>query len=494
VPERSAEAEGTGMALVLTTAGREIRRRLASAMLAGLARGADRKIGLAVRVVESLPFFPLSGGVGRALSKKLVAGDHALVGFIARLGRELSERSMEKFVTNLLVNAWVDGRSARERFRREEGFYPPNFIVVSPTMRCNFRCDGCWAAAYEHVPNMDVSLLEHVIAECKEDLGVRFFTIAGGEPFIRSDLLDLYERHEDCYFQVYTNGVLIDEEVAARLGEMGNVAPMLSVEGGRDSTDRRRGPGTYDRLVEVRSLLSGAGVLHGFAVTATRDNVYEISSDEFVDEMIEQGALAGWYFHYMPIGADPDPARMITAAQRDHLRKRVYEIRNSRPIFAADFWNDGPAVQGCMAGGRRYLHINPNGDIEPCVFVHFAVDNVRETTIREALRSPFMRAIREGAPYDGNLLRPCMIIDRPEVLRRHCRAHGARPTHPGASNIVSELADALDQGAAAVAGIMDGVWARGEWQHLYVTAEEIAGRGDAVRGLTRPAEAAFPER
>jgi MoaA/NifB/PqqE/SkfB family radical SAM enzyme len=482
------------MPLVFTTAGREIRRRLASAMLAGLARGADRKIGLAVRVVDSLPFFPLTSDVGRALAKKLASGDHALVEFIARLGRELSERSMEKFVTNLLVNAWVDGRPVRERFRREEGYYPPNFVVISPTMRCNFRCRGCWAALYEDVPNMEMPLLEEIVTQCKEDLGVRFFTIAGGEPFIRDDLLDLYERHDDCYFQVYTNGVLIDDEIAARLGEMGNVAPMLSVEGGRRSTDRRRGQGTYDRLAQVRSLLSDAGVLHGFAATATHENVYEISSDEFIDEMIRQGALAGWYFHYIPVGADPEPDRMITALQREHLRTRVFEMRNSRPIFLADFWNDGPAVQGCMAGGRRYLHINPNGDIEPCVFVHFAVDNVRDATIREALRSPFMRAIREGVPYDGNLLRPCMIIDRPEVLRRRCCEHGARPTHPGASMVVNELAGVLDERAAAVAEVMDGVWQRGEWQHLYVTAGEIGGDSGAGGGPRGSDRAACPER
>lgn len=479
---------------MLTIAGREIRRRLATAMISGLARRADRRIGLAARVIESLPFFPLSSEVGRALAKKLRGGDHALIGFIARLGTQLSERSMEKFVTNLLVNAWVDGKPARERFRREEGFYPPNFIVVSPTMRCNFMCDGCWAAMYEDVPDMEMPLLEKVVAECKEDLGVRFFTIAGGEPFSRSDLLDLYERHDDCYFQVYTNGVLIDEAVAARLGEMGNVAPMLSVEGRRESTDRRRGAGIYDRLVRVRSLLTDAGVLHGFAATATAENVYEVSSEEFVDEMIDQGALAGWYFHYIPIGLRPEPGRMISARQRDALRRRVFELRNSRPIFLADFWNDGPAVQGCLAGGRRYLHVNPNGDVEPCVFVHFAVDNLRRVSIREALRSPFMTAIRRGIPYDGNLLRPCMVIDRPEVLRKHCREYGARPTHPGAESIISELSGALDARAACVAQIMNEVWSHGEWQHLYVTAGEIRGRGAADDGARERARAGYGER
>jgi MoaA/NifB/PqqE/SkfB family radical SAM enzyme len=461
------------MSVLLTTAGKEIRRRLAGSLIRGLASKPGRKIGLAARMVDALPFFPLTSEVGRGLAAKISRDGTALVPFMARLGTELSARSMDRFVTNLLVNAWVDGSPIRERFKREEGYYPPNFIVVSPTMKCNFRCPGCWAAMYEDVPHMDMHILERLIAECKEDLGVRFFTIAGGEPFVRSDLLDLYERHDDCYFQVYTNGVLIDDEVAARLGEAGNVAPMLSVEGGAASTDRRRGPGTYDKLVEVRRLLSEAGVLHGFAVTATRENAEEVSSDAFVSEMIGQGALVGWYFHYIPIGVHPAPELMVTAEQREALRRRVYEIRNTRPIFVADFWNDGPAVQGCLAGGRRYLHVNPRGDIEPCVFAHFAVDNIREKSLREALRHPFMKAIREGIPYDGNLLRPCMIIDRPEVLRRLVAEHGASPTHPGAESLLGPLASELDRRAAMTAEIMDHVWSEGQWQHLYVTASEM---------------------
>jgi MoaA/NifB/PqqE/SkfB family radical SAM enzyme len=461
------------MSLLTTVAGKEIRRRLAATMIKGLVRGADRNVALAARMVEALPFFPLTNEVGRAFAKKLAGGEHGFLGFMARMGAQLSERSMDKFVTNLLINAWVEGRPIRERFRREEGFYPPNFIVISPTMRCNFKCPGCWAAMYEDVPHMEMDLLERIVNECKNDLGIRFFTIAGGEPFVRSDLLDLYERHDDCYFQIYTNGVLIDGDVARRLGDLGNVAPMLSVEGSCRTTDQRRGRGTYEKLREVRGYLNEAGVLHGYAVTATRDNVDEVSSAAFVREMIEQGALVGWYFHYIPIGRDPDPELMVTAEQRNELRKRVFELRNSEPIFLADFWNDGPAVQGCMAGGQRYLHINPRGDVEPCVFAHFAVSSVREGTIREALRHPFMAAIREGLPYDGNLLRPCMIIDRPEVLRRLCRAYGARPTHPGAATIIQELRDALDARAARLAHVIDKVWFDDEWQHLYVTAEDI---------------------
>jgi len=468
------------MQLAMTTAGREIRRRLATTMISALAARPGRKLGLAARLIDALPFFPLTSEVGRAFAKRLASGDTSFIDFVARLGSELSERSMDRFVSNLLVNAWVDGRPIRERFHEQEGFYPPNFIVISPTMRCNLRCPGCWAALYEDVPHMEMELLERIVSECRNDLGVRFFTIAGGEPFIRNDLLDFYERHDDCYFLVYTNGLLIDDETARRLGEAGNVAPMLSVEGRRGSTDRRRGGGTYDALRVVRRRLKDAGVLHGFSVTATRDNVYEVSSEEFVDGMIEEGALVGWYFHYIPIGRGPDPSLMLTAQERDDLRKRVFHLRTSRPIFLADFWNDGPAVQGCMAGGQRYLHVNPEGDIEPCVFAHFAVDNVREKTIREALRHPFMAAIRAGIPYDGNLLTPCMIIDRPDVLRRLCAEHGARATHPGAASLLCDLAGELDGKAASLAKVMEGVWERGEWQHLYVTGAEVAAQRGAA--------------
>lgn len=462
------------MSASTSAAGREIRRRLAGAMIRSMARRGDRGLGLTARVVEAVPFFPLTSGVARAFTEKLASGDCGFAGFVTRLGKELSERSLGCFVDNLLVNAWVDGAPVRERFEREEGFAPPNFVVISPTMRCNMRCPGCWAAEYERVPNMDLDLLDRIVSECRDDLGIRFFTIAGGEPFVRGDLMDFYERHPDCYFQVYTNGVLIDEETAVRLGELGNVAPMLSVEGDRRWTDERRGEGTYVRLRQVRKLLSREGVLHGFSVTATRQNVGSVSDRAFVREMVEEGALVGWYFHYIPIGRSPDVSMMLTPEQRDGLRRSVFELRASEPIFLADFWNDGPAVQGCMAGGQRYLHINPNGDVEPCVFAHFAVSNLREQTLREALRHPFMAAIRKGIPYDGNLLRPCMIIDRPEVLRRLCERYGARPTHPGAESLLGELAPALDATAEGLAEIMDRVWNAGEWQHLYVTAKEIA--------------------
>ena len=213
--------------------------------------------------------------------------------------------------------------------------------------------------------------------------------------------------------------------------------------------------------------LKREGVAFGFSATAWRGNAEDVVSDAFIDEMLRVGCLYGWYFQYIPIGREPDTSLMITPVQRELLRKRVYELRNTRPIFLVDFWNDGPEVQGCMAGGKRYLHINNRGDVEPCVFCHFAQHNVHESTVTEALRSPFFRDIRAGIPYDGNYLRACMLIDRPEVFRSDHRKHRPRATHDGGEGFVTELADDLDRNAREVAEKFDKAWREGDWMKLY---------------------------
>jgi MoaA/NifB/PqqE/SkfB family radical SAM enzyme len=242
---------------------------------------------------------------------------------------------------------------------------------------------------------------------------------------------------------------------------------MISVEGLEESTDERRGKGCWSGVNEAMKRLKRRGVFFGFSATSTRNNVEEVTSDEFIDTMIGLGCMNGWYFQYIPIGHNPDPSLMLTAEQREASRRNVYRLRGTKPIVLADFWNDGPTVGGCMAGGKRYLHINAEGDIEPCVFAHFAVDNVRDKSIREALKSPFMTAVRNGIPYDGNLLRACMIIDRPEVLREYFSTYNAQPTHDGAESIVTNLADQVDDYAGSVASIFDPAWQNGDVQKIY---------------------------
>ncbi len=372
--------------------------------------------------------------------------------------KDLHPNCRNKLVINLLVNSMIIGRGIRDKKEKEYNVHLPYFMVISPTMKCNLRCKGCYAAKYPRSEELSFEDVDRIITEAKE-LGMYFFTMSGGEIFTRKDMFDIWEKHNDAYFQLYTNGTLITRDVAKRLVELGNVAPMISIEGSKEETDWRRGKGVYDRVMEAMDILREEGVLFGFSATATRTSTEAISSEGFIDFMISKGAKVGWYFQYIPTGDAPDLEYMATPEQRALLRERVREYRRTKPIFLGDFWNDGLYVDGCMAAGERYMHIVATGDVEPCVFAHFAADNIHEKSLVEILKSPFFTKIREAAPYDDdNLTRPCMIIDHPWVLRRIVKETGAHPTHPGAEMLLGPLAPKLDEYARRVKEIFDPVW------------------------------------
>ena len=374
----------------------------------------------------------------------------------------LSPNARDKLIKNLFINAFLTGINRRKEILAKEGFQPPQFVVISPTMRCNLKCPGCYAGQYQQDEGLPLEVIDRILTECKE-LGMYFNTMSGGEVFMRKDIFDIWEKHNDMYFQIYTNGTMINEKVADKLARLGNVAPMISLEGFEKETDERRGKGTFAKVMRAMDLLRERGLVFGASVTETRENMDIIASYEFVDMLIEKGAMVIWYFQYIPIGRYPSMDIMPTPEQRDWLRRRIKEIRDSRPIFIGDFWNDGPYVKGCIAGGREYLHITSTGDVEPCVFAHFAVDNIKEKSLREVLNSPFMKGIRSRQPYRENLLTPCMIIDSPHVLREVVREYNARPTCEGAEDIITKFADDLDKYAEEYRKYADPAWEK-EWK------------------------------
>jgi MoaA/NifB/PqqE/SkfB family radical SAM enzyme len=324
-------------------------------------------------------------------------------------------------------------------------------------MRCNLRCIGCYASEYAKNDEMALGLLDRILREAKE-MGIYFITISGGEPFFRKDLLDLLAKHDDIYFQVYSNGTLIDAPLADRLAELGHVVPSISVEGFEAETDARRGEGTFERILSAMRNLRDRGVFFGFSATATRRNNELLVSDAFVDFWRGQGCSFGWYFNYIPIGREPRLDLMPTPEQRLHRRRRLMDLRERLPMLLMDFWNDGALVGGCMAGGRYYVHINVHGDVEPCVFAQFAVDNIRSKSLHEVLDSPFFRRIRARQPYSDDYLKPCMIIDHPHVLRELVRESGARPTYEGGDALLTSAADGLDAYARRWGELADAEW------------------------------------
>lgn len=396
----------------------------------------------------------------RELAGKVRRND-PIVAVYRNIFTDLHPNCREKLIMNLMVNFVTLGRGIRDRQESELGIHIPNFMVISPTMRCNLRCKGCYAAEYDPAKELSFDTLDGLLKQAKE-LGMYFFTFSGGECFVRPDLIDLWEKHSDCYFQVYTNGTLIDDSMADRLVELGNVAPMISVEGGREETDARRGEGVYDKVMGTFARLKKRGVLFGFSSTLTRVSAETLLEDAFIETMSGAGCRAGWFFQYIPTGRAPELEYMATPVQRAELHRKVTDWRTRYPLFLGDFWNDGPFVDGCMAGGERYLHVIANGDVEPCVFCHFAVDNIKDKPLVQIFDSPFFKKIRAVQPYeDDNLLRPCLIIDHPGVLRTIVRDPDVHPTHPGAEGILDELASGLDGYAGEVARLFDPLWENG---------------------------------
>ena len=370
-------------------------------------------------LLEKIPYpSPVLRAFLRRLRLELDEGGGGLANILLHLGRHSNLAARRKLVENLIFNWGVKGAELRTK-ARSGGQWVPFIVAISPTMRCNLKCTGCYSGLYSKDGELNEEDLDRIFAECRS-IGNYFIVITGGEPYLlREPLLRLFRKYNDMFFLTYTNGTKFDEELAKELGELGNVAPAISVEGFAEETDARRGPGVYARILETMSLLHRHGVMFGISVTYTSRNVDLVTSDGFIEFFQSRGAVFAWYFMFMPVGKDPVLELVPSPEQRVHCGQRVGILRRKYPLFMADFWNDGPAVGGCMAGARRYLHILNSGRVEACVFAHFGVDNIRNTSLLDAANSPFFRAIRDRFPYNqtANLKRPCMIIDNPKVLR-----------------------------------------------------------------------------
>jgi MoaA/NifB/PqqE/SkfB family radical SAM enzyme len=397
----------------------------------------------------------LSGIAG--VRRLLQESNHPAKGLFRRVLDYLSSRNCRILFESLFYRAWFVGGKKREEFEAEHGFRPPFIMILSPTLHCNLRCKGCYTLGYGTKPELPYELVERVLGECQE-LGIHFITILGGEPFLYPDLFRMIEEHPQIFFQVYTNGTLMTREKAKRLSELGNVLVVISIEGYEEETDRWRGSGVYRKIMDAFDYLREERVLIGTSATVTRENTEVVASEPFVDLMMEKGSFAQMYFLYIPVNGQADFSLMVTPEQRNHLRRQVMFFRDTKPMFFLDFWNDGPHVNGCIAGGRRYFHLNAKGDVEPCVYTHVAVDNIRNTTLAEALNSPLFRSIRGRQPHNPNHLRPCMIIDNPHVMRGLIEEINPYFTHPGAEEIYTTRCREMDAYAKKFAELADLVW------------------------------------
>ncbi len=350
-----------------------------------------------------------------------------------------------------------------EAFEERHGYSPPRFITISPTKKCNLSCIGCYAessSGAECDVSLDWETVDKIVQQQKDLWGSHFTVISGGEPMLwKSDgknILDLVEKHSDTFFLMYTNGTLITEEVAERMGKLGNITPSISVEGFEAETDWRRGKGVHKKILRAFDRLRKAGVMYGISITATKNNADMVFSDEFIDFYFnKESVYYGWIFQYMPIGRAYSLELMPTPEQRFNMFRQMNKHIEEAGLFLADFWNSGALCNGCLSAGRKggYIYINWDGNVMPCVFNPFSTDNIVETfkaggTLDNVIDSPFMKKIRawQADYYDnggtdgdtGNMLAPCPMKDHHATIRSIIDEVGAEPTDDSAEEALGD--------------------------------------------------------
>lgn len=346
-----------------------------------------------------------------------------------RMAKRLLTETDKRLLWKLMYTAGWKGfwsvQKHRRRLKRGE-FFPP-FLYLSVINSCNLRCQGCWVDVTAKQTKIDIQALNRTVAEAKE-MGNSFFGILGGEPFLHKELLDFLEGQPDVYFQVFTNGHFITEDVAKRLRRMGNVTPLISVEGTEIVSDERRGKAEVlnKTMQGIQNCLDNK-VLTGVCTSICRTNIDDLLTDRWVDRLIEMGVMYCWFHVYRPMGPHPMPELALEPEQLRRVRQFVVDIRATKPIIVIDAYHDGEGRALCPAATGFTHHVGPAGDIEPCPIIQLATESIHDKRpLKETFNdSEFLRDFRVMA---AESTRGCVVLERPDLLVELAKKHSARDT------------------------------------------------------------------
>ena len=344
-------------------------------------------------------------------------------GLAKRMLFETDKRLLWKLAWNMGFKGWRSVQKHKKRLKQDK-FFPP-YLYISIINSCNLRCTGCWVdvAAKQH--KIDVPAMNRMINSAKR-MGNSFFGLLGGEPFMHKELFDILEAHPDAYFQVFTNGHFITDEVAKRLRKCGNVTPLISVEGTEIISDQRRGKA--DVLSQTMQGLQNCldnKVMTGVCTSLCQTNFDDLLREEWVDRLIDMGVLYTWYHVYRPMGPDPAPELALTPEQQRKARQFVVDMRCKKPIIIIDAYYDADGAALCPAATGFTHHINPWGDIEPCPIIQFAKDSIHDERPLEEVfnESDFLKDFRRTAAQHT---RGCIVLERPDLIEDLANRHGAK--------------------------------------------------------------------
>lgn len=353
-----------------------------------------------------------------------------------RLATEVGARPLWKFAWNF----GFQGALAVRRFERglRRGEYFPAFLFISVTDQCNLSCQGCWVTPCTPARTIPPAILRQLLTTSRER-GIRFFGILGGEPLLYPGLPEIFAEFPDCYFQLFTNGLLLDDDYARRLRAAANVTPLISIEGDALVSDERRG-GTHVLARSLKGLGASrnVGLPTGVATSVCASNIEALATPEFIDRVVGEGAHYLWYYIYRPVGPRPCPELALTAEQILKLRRFMVDIRSSAPLAVIDSYWDHLGRAMCPAVLGLAPHIGPGGDVEPCPPIQFSDRSINDggNPAATLAGSPLNERFRTDI---AKLTRGCILMDNPQALRDLVQSCGAADSS-GRGRALQELA------------------------------------------------------
>jgi len=344
-----------------------------------------------------------------------------------RLLLETDKRLLWKLAWNMGFKGMLSVEKHKRRLKRGEVF--PPFLYVSIINSCNLRCQGCWVDVAAKQQIIEPEAMHKLIREAKE-MGNVFFGIVGGEPFMHPHLLDMLAEHPDCYFQIFTNGQFITEERAQRMRQLGNVTPLISIEGNEIVSDQRRGRASvFNKTMQGLQNCLKHKVFTGVCTSLCQTNIDDLLTEQWLDRLIDMGVMYAWFHVYRPMGPDANPQLCLTPEQQLRARRFVVEMRAKKPIIIIDAYYDGEGKALCPAATGISHHINPWGGIEPCPIVQFTKESIHASEAdSRSLRDKFLHStfLRDFRALAQSTTRGCIVLERPDLLKQLVEKHGAQ--------------------------------------------------------------------
>ena len=317
--------------------------------------------------------------------------------------------------------------SAKRKKAEKNGEHIPPFLIASITSKCNLHCAGCYSRCnHATVDTEPVTQLTDEdwfkIFEEAEEMGISFILLAGGEPMLRRGVIEAAGKKKNILFPIFTNGTFMDERYFELFDKCRNLIPIMSIEGKKEITDARRGSGIYERLIKNMDELNKRGLIFGTSVTVTTENINEVTSDGFLDELSQRGCRAVIFVEFVPV-TEESKELAPQEAEREYLKERIVHLREERPeMVYISFPGDEKSSGGCVAAGRGFFHINSHGGAEPCPFSPYSDVNIKNTSLKEAMHSPLFMALRSGDilmdDHDGG----CVLYEKRELVEQLMKA------------------------------------------------------------------------